>query len=246
MARKQVLVGGIRLDDLDYDETLATITGLIERRELGRMVVTNASKTVLAQGDAELMRIIGESQLVTADGMSVVWASRLLGAPLRMRVTGIDTMERLVALASEKGFGVYFLGATQEVVSELVARYLERYPSLRIVGYRDGYFEDGASVAQAIKQAQPEILFVAMGSPAQEKWIATHQPEAGVPFCLGVGGSFDHIVGLRKRAPLWMQNCGLEWFYRLCSEPGRLWKRYLIGNTRFMWLVLKQRVAGQR
>jgi N-acetylglucosaminyldiphosphoundecaprenol N-acetyl-beta-D-mannosaminyltransferase len=206
------------------------------------MAVVNAAKIVAASRDERLRRVLEQADLVTADGMSVVWASYALGHPLKQRVTGIDLFERLVEHAARVGLSVYFLGAREEAVRGVVARFTTRHPNLRLAGYRNGYFHpsESSAIAETIKQSRADLLFVAMGSPAQEYWIASNLARTGVRFALGVGGSFDHLSGLARRAPRWMQRIGFEWVHRLMREPRRLWRRYLIGNTAFVWLVIKQ------
>lgn len=237
-----IMMAGVTVDNLSQVETLTLIDEYIKNKQKARfMVVVNASKLVLAQEDSELKQIILKADIVTADGMSVVWASKFLGKPLKERVTGIDTFERLVAMSSEKGYSVYFLGAKPEVIKTLVEHYQKTLPNLKIAGYHDGYFGRNEDVIEDIKNASPDVLFVAMGSPRQEKWQAANLAKLGVSFTIGVGGSFDHVAGFSQRAPLWMQQAGLEWFYRLMQEPTRLWQRYLVGNTKFMLLVLKDK-----
>ncbi len=238
----RVTITGIPIDNLSQKETLETIDRYINQKQKSRlMVVVNASKLVLAQEDKELRQIILGADIVTADGMSVVWASNFLGKPLKERVTGIDTFENLVEMAAQKGYSVYFLGAKPDVVEALVKHYQESLPNLKIAGYHDGYFGSNEVVIDDVKKASPDILFVAMGSPRQEKWQSVNLTKLAVPFTIGVGGSFDHITGFSRRAPKWMQQSGLEWLYRLAQEPGRLWQRYLVGNTKFILLVLKER-----
>ncbi|KAF0244913.1 MAG: WecB/TagA/CpsF family glycosyltransferase, partial [bacterium] len=238
----RVTITGIPIDNLSQKEALETIDRYINQKQKNRlMVVVNASKLVLAQEDKELRQIILSADIVTADGMSVVWASNFLGKPLKERVTGIDTFENLVEMAAQKGYSVYFLGAKPDVVEALVKHYQENLPNLKIAGYHDGYFGSNEDVIDDVKKASPDILFVAMGSPRQEKWQSVNLTKLAVPFTIGVGGSFDHITGFSRRAPKWMQQSGLEWLYRLAQEPGRLWQRYLVGNTKFILLVLRER-----
>ena len=206
------------------------------------MAVVNAAKIVNAQSDKELHNILNKADIVTADGMSVVWASRLLGEPLPQRVTGIDLFERLIISAAERHWSVYFFGAREEAVSRIVEIFKARFPNLHVAGFRNGYFtaQENQAIVEEIRQSRADLLFVAMGSPAQEKWIAANLEQTGVHFALGVGGSFDHLAGFVQRAPRWMQQAGLEWLHRFLLEPHRLWRRYLIGNTQFIWLVVKQ------
>jgi N-acetylglucosaminyldiphosphoundecaprenol N-acetyl-beta-D-mannosaminyltransferase len=243
-----VTVGGIPITNLSEDEAVALIDSLVSKGGPHYGAVVNAAKIVGANRDEHLKRVLLEADLVTADGMSVVWASHLFGRALRERVTGIDLFERLVEHAAHRGLSLYFLGARDESVRQTVDLLAIRYPKLRVAGYRNGYFEtsESGSVADAIKLSNADMLFVAMGSPAQEYWIASNLVRTGVRFALGVGGSFDHVSGRVARAPRWMQRIGLEWLHRLIHEPRRLWKRYLLGNLRFMWLVAKQFVSGER
>jgi N-acetylglucosaminyldiphosphoundecaprenol N-acetyl-beta-D-mannosaminyltransferase len=238
----RVNIAGIGVDNLSEDEALTEIERLIAQGGSHYMAVVNASKMVLASRDELLRQILAEADLVTADGMSVVWASRLLGRAISERVTGIDMFEKLVARAAETGRSIYFLGAKEHSLRALVETLRQRHADLRVAGYRNGYFaaEEEREIAEDIKRSQADILFVAMGSPAQERLISSHLEATGVKFALGVGGSFDHIAGLVPRAPRWMQQAGLEWLHRLMREPRRLWRRYLVSNTSFIWLVTKQ------
>ncbi|HST21118.1 MAG TPA: WecB/TagA/CpsF family glycosyltransferase [Blastocatellia bacterium] len=241
-------IAGIAVDNLTEDETLAAIDRLLTDGEPHYMCVVNAAKVVAASRDEKLRRVITQADIITADGMSVVWASRLLGQPLQERVTGIDLFERLIEHAARRGLSVYLLGAREQSVRGVVERFTAKHPALRVAGYRNGYFnaEESEKIIEDIHSSAADLLFVAMGSPEQEYWISSNLARTGVRFALGVGGSFDHLSGHARRAPQWMQRAGLEWFYRLLSEPRRLWRRYLIGNTRFIHLVAKQALQGKR
>lgn len=241
-------IAGIDVNNLTEVEAVAAIDGLLADGEPHYMCVVNASKVVAASRDEKLRRMITGADIITADGMSVVWASRLLGQPLPERVTGIDMFERLVEHAARRGLSIYLLGAREQSVRGVIDRFTAKYPDLRVAGYRNGYFdaEESEKIAGEINNSGADLLFVAMGSPAQEYWISANLAHTGVRFALGVGGSFDHLSGHARRAPLWMRRAGLEWFYRLLSEPRRLWRRYLIGNTRFVHLIAKQAWQGKR
>lgn len=245
---ERVSIAGIPVDNLTQEEAVHAVLDLIGRRRASYIVVVNAAKCVAATRDRELRQVLLNANLVTADGMSVVWASRLLGRPLKARVTGIDLFERLTGEAARRGRSVYLLGAREDSVAGVVARFESLHPGLRIAGYRNGYFDrsESARVAGSIRESGADLLFVAMGSPAQEKWIAENLERAGVQFAMGVGGSFDHLSGLARRAPRWMQRAGLEWLYRLSREPRRLWRRYLVGNALFLWLIAKQILRAGR
>ena len=232
---------GVPLDLLTMDETVTRAAELIENGRPVQHVVINAGKVVMMHDDPGLRAIIAACDLVNADGQSIVWAGRLLGIPVPERVAGIDLMDRLLALAAERGWPVYLLGARQEVLDSCVSRITERYPALSIAGARNGYFDDGAEVAAGIHSSGARLVFVGISSPKKERFLSEHLPEMGPVFAMGVGGSFDVIAGLTRRAPEWTQRAGLEWFYRFLQEPGRLWKRYLVGNLRFLGLVLRER-----
>lgn len=231
------------VNDLTLDETVAEVEKIVERGVPTQHIVVNASKINLMRDDPELAGIVNSCPLVNADGASIVWAARVLGVPLRERVTGIDLFLRLVELAPEKGWGVYLFGAREDVVRKVKSVLEERCPGIRIAGYRSGYFtevDEPAIVADMIASGA-DLMFVAFSSPKKEYWVHRYLDRIGIPFVMGVGGSFDVVAGVTGRAPRWMRDHGLEWFYRFIREPGRLWKRYIVGNARFVALVLKYR-----
>lgn len=204
--------------------------------------VANVAKLVRARRDAQLRQSLAEATFTVADGAPVVWLSRLCGCPLPERVAGIDIMTALLALADRNRYNVYFLGAQQNVVDQVVAHTRRDYPGVRIAGYHNGYFtpEEEPSVAERIRASAADILLVAMPTPKKEKFLHTWRIHMGVAVCHGVGGSFDVVAGITKRAPLWMQKLGCEWFYRVLQEPRRMWKRYLVTNTIFVALAARE------
>ena len=249
-APPRAVVLGCRIDRLDMAQTIARCEDLIARREFAQHVAINASKLVAMQNDEELRRIINACELVSADGQSVVWASRLLGDPLPERVAGIDLMQELFALAERRGFRVFILGAKAEVLAQARAKIMERHPRLQLVGTRDGYFtqEEGGAVAEAVRAARPDILFVAISSPRKEYWLGRYGRTIDVPFVMGVGGAIDVVAGVTQRAPRPLQRLGLEWAYRLAQEPRRLWRRYALTNIQFAVLLagtMIQRMRGR-
>lgn len=233
---------GLPIDKLSLDETLNVIEDFISSKKPHQIVVLNAAKVVKALHDNKLKNIILSADLIGPDGLPIVWVSRLLGDPLPGRVNGTDLMERLVELANEKGYSVYFFGAKQEVVEKVVDIYSKKYPNLKIAGFRNGYFskDEEPKIVEEIRNAHPDILFIAMGTPMKEEFVNRNLQKLNVPVCHGVGGSFDVVAGLVKRAPLWMQKSGLEWAYRVYQEPRRMWKRYLVTNTAFIMLTIKE------
>jgi N-acetylglucosaminyldiphosphoundecaprenol N-acetyl-beta-D-mannosaminyltransferase len=231
---------GVPLDLLTMDETVSGCIELIESRTSVQHVVINAGKVVMMQDVPGLKGVVSGCGLVNADGQSIVWAGRLLGIAVPERVAGIDLMQRLLAEAETRAYPVYFLGARQAVLDAFVQRVLQMHPRLAIAGTQDGYFSEPGAVAAAVRESGARLLFVGISSPKKEFLLSEHLDEMGPVFAMGVGGSFDVLSGLTKRAPVWMQRSGLEWFYRFLQEPGRMWKRYLIGNTRFLALVAKE------
>jgi N-acetylglucosaminyldiphosphoundecaprenol N-acetyl-beta-D-mannosaminyltransferase len=209
-------------------------------------VVLNASKVVLADRDERIADIVRKADLVNADGQSVVWAGRLLGLAVPERVTGIDLMEHLLERAESSGTTVYFLGATAEVLRRFLDVVKERFSDLVIAGAADGYFSDDAEAAARVARSGAQLLFVAMPSPRKEFFIAENLHLMGPLLAVGVGGSFDVWAGEVTRAPQWMRSSGLEWFYRFIQEPGRMWKRYLVGNFRFAVIVVRALFSAGR
>lgn len=232
------------IQNLSMDETINEISSTIENGKQMHHVVVNAGKIVAMQKDLQLRRSVNESDLINADGQAVVWASRILGKPLKERVAGIDLMINLVEIAHQKKYKVFFLGAKEEIVKKVVDKYSQEYSPDIIAGYRNGYFkkEEEETIAKQISESGADILFVAITSPKKENFLYENkQALKDVNFIMGVGGSFDVVAGKVKRAPKWMQNAGLEWLYRLLQEPKRMWKRYVIGNTKFIILVIKEK-----
>lgn len=233
---------GCRIDNLSMEETLQKVDSFVKDGRPQQHVVVNVDKLVKASRDIELRRIINECALVNVDGMPVVWASRLLGKGLKERVAGIDLYEALMRRSAELGWRVFLLGAKEEVVSAVKVIYERRYPGLIVAGYRNGYWqaEEEPRVVEQIKASRPDLLFVAISSPKKEQFLGRYQAEMKVPFAMGVGGTFDVAAGKVKRAPLWMQKSGLEWFYRFLQEPRRMFKRYFIDDVAFLWLLIKE------
>ena len=239
----RITICDIPIDVLTMRQTIDRINEAILSRERIHHVVVNAVKVANAQKDKQLKESIISCDIINADGQGIVWASQFLNSPLPERVAGIDLMEELVRLASEKRYRIFFLGAREEIVKSVVDIYSNKYSDI-IAGYRNGYFskEDEAVIAQQIADSNADILFVAISSPKKEIFLNTYKHLIKTPFIMGVGGSFDVVSGFVKRAPKWMQNRGLEWFYRTLQEPRRMWKRYLFGNSIFIYLVLKEKL----
>ncbi len=230
------------IDNLSRKETVALIEDMIRQRLSCQHVVINVDKLLKVRRDRKLHDIISQCDIINADGMPIVWVSRWLGQPLPERVAGIDLMHDLVSLSAQKNYRIFFLGARQDVVQAVVGKYRMLYPDINIVGFRNGYWPESEEedVVNEIRAAAPDILFVAMSSPKKEMFLNRYRQKLRVPFVMGVGGSFDVVAGYTQRAPLWMQRRGLEWLFRLMQEPKRMWRRYLIGNTQFVFIVARE------
>lgn len=218
---------GVNVCDVDMNEVIIEIDGIIEGREPSFVVAINPEKIMKAEKDEKLLKLLNSAAIQIPDGVGVVIASRLKGGSIRSRVTGIDLMYGICDNAAKKGHSIYLLGAKPGIAKQAGEILKRRYNGLNIVGIRDGYFKDEKEILSDIKENSPDILFVAMGSPKQEYWITGHMEELGVPLLMGVGGSFDVTCGNIKRAPAWMCRLGLEWLYRLLKEPWR-YKRMLV------------------
>jgi N-acetylglucosaminyldiphosphoundecaprenol N-acetyl-beta-D-mannosaminyltransferase len=235
---------GVEVSALDMDGALAEITGWIERREPHYICVTGVHGVMEAQRDSELMRIHNASGMTTPDGMPLVWAGRWAGMRQVTRVYGPDLMLAVCALAQARGWTSYLYGGRDGVPDLLARRLVHRFPGLRIVGTCSPPFgpvsdeQDAAMVAE-INRTAPDIIWVGLSTPKQERWMAANMGRVGSPVMLGVGAAFDIHAGLLPQAPGWLGRAGLEWLFRLAVEPRRLWRRYLSNNPRFILQVLK-------
>ena len=240
---RRVRVLGVPLDPFTMDETVARIVEHVESGRPGCHLSVNAATLILALDDPAYFHWLEQADIAGADGQSVVWAASMMSARGPERVTGIDLMQRLLDEARERDWGVYLLGARPAVVRRLASR-LERR-GVRVCGYRDGYFDDSETdaIVAGVRDSGAELLFVGIPSPRKEELLVEHARPAGVPFSVGVGGSFDVLAGLVRRAPRWMRSNGLEWLFRLAQEPGRLWRRNATTNTRFVALVARELIA---
>jgi N-acetylglucosaminyldiphosphoundecaprenol N-acetyl-beta-D-mannosaminyltransferase len=204
----------------------------------------------MLEDDPQFREVYEHAELVLPDGASLLGAARILGAKLRERITGIDLLQGLCQRAAQEGLGVFLLGGRPGAADLAVKKLRARYPDLIVAGTArppDAFDKNEqllGEVAHTIREAHPHFLFVGLGARMQENWMYQHGRKLGVPVSVGVGGSFDVVSGLLPRAPKWMQDCGFEWLFRVAAEPRRLWKRYLIGNSRFIAIVLRQLMAA--
>jgi N-acetylglucosaminyldiphosphoundecaprenol N-acetyl-beta-D-mannosaminyltransferase len=258
--RKLVVILGVPIDLLGVSETLDRIERMVQvGRASGRIhqvATVNADFVVRAQFDPELRYLLQQADLLTADGMPLVWGARWLGQSLEGRVAGADLVPLLAERAAQKGLSIYFLGGEPGVAARAAGLLKQKHPELRVAGIYSPPFspvlEMETSFLEDIRLARPDILLVAFGNPKQEKWIGMHGSRVGVPVMIGVGGSLDFIAGHTRRAPEWMQRSGFEWLFRMLQEPRRLFRRYVIDLVIFgssflrQWFVMRRPGSAQQ
>ncbi len=237
---------GIKVDRVSMAETIAKIEEFIAQRAPRIVITPNVDHLIKARKDEEFKRIYRDADLSVPDGVPLLWAAKFLGAPLVERVNGTDLFEALCARAAEKGHRLFFLGAAPGIAATAAAELEQRHPGLKVVGtYSPPYDffdsrEENEKIAGMIRAAQPDILFVGLGAPKQEKWISRHMHALQVPVSVGIGASFEYVAGCTARAPYWMQRSGLEWLYRIIESPSRYWRRYVVEDAVFFPLVFAQ------
>lgn len=231
---------GVKVDNLSLAETLGKVNGFLGDPNQHLIVTPNPEIIVAAQKDQALKNIVNAAALRVPDGISMVVVSKILGMPLKERVSGIDLMLKILEVSSKKGSKVFLLGSQPGVAEEAAGELAKKFPGINIVGTHHGYFNNDAEVINKIKYTQPDILFAGLGAGRQEKWLAQHLSDLKVPVAMAIGGSLDVISGRKKRAPKWVQALYIEWLYRLISEPSR-WQRQL-ALPKFLYLTLFKKV----
>lgn len=233
-----VSILGMEIDNLTEDEAVQRIQEFIEAGTPHQVATVNTEFLMQAREDAAFRNVLATSDLALPDGAGLLWASRLVGCPLKARVTGVDLVRRLAKLAQERGYCLFLLGAAEGVALSVAEALKKEFPGLAVAGTHAGSPapEEKEGIIDLIKRARPHLLFVAFGAPQQEVWIRRNLHCLGVPVVIGVGGAFDFISGRVRRAPIWMRSRGLEWLYRLVQEPWR-WRR-MLRLPRFVGLVL--------
>ncbi len=241
-------VCGVRIAAMTMGEVLDRADEAIAQHRSLLFGVVNGAKLVNMKRDPSLRRAVLSADIILADGMSVVWASRILGQRLPERVAGIDLMHEMLRRGDDRGYRIYLLGATDEVIADLSAIIARDFPGIVVVGVRNGYFtaDEEQQVASAVSDARPDVLFVGTNSPKKELFLAQWSKKMNVSVCHGVGGAFDVLSGKTKRAPERWQRLGLEWLYRVVQEPRRMWRRYLVTNVLLCGMVMKELLSGGR
>lgn len=236
---------GVDIDNVTMTEALARIEQMIKSRRFSYVVTPNVDHLMRLQNDATFRDIYEKADLVVPDGVPLLWASKVMGTPLKERVNGTDLFVKICKMASFGGHSVFLLGGSTGVAEKASLKLQEKYPGLRIAGWfcPEFGFESDLNechrIQTLISLSQADILFVGLGAPKQERWIAQYGPGCKVKVAIGIGVSFSLVAGDIRRAPYWMQKNGLEWFWRMLFEPQRLLKRYLIDDTPFVWLIFK-------
>lgn len=245
-ARVNIL--GVEIDNVTMAEAVARVMHGLEQKSPNKVCFVNPHCLNIARGDAEYRQVLGRASPVFADGFGIQIAGRLLHRPLRQNVNGTDMFPILCGALEGTGYRVYLLGARPGIAQKVRDWIREHHPGVEVCGARDGFFREDESqaVARAIGAAKADLVLAAMGVPKQEIWLDRWAAETGARTVIGVGGLFDFYSGTIPRAPVWMREAGIEWVYRLMQEPGRMWKRYLIGNGLFVLNVLRQRMREGR
>jgi N-acetylglucosaminyldiphosphoundecaprenol N-acetyl-beta-D-mannosaminyltransferase len=235
---------GAHLDTCGMAETVNLIDQQVTQNRFIQHGVVNVAKLVNMRSNQSLNDSVNSCDLINIDGMGILWGARLLGFKVSERVAGADLFFELLSLSEKKGYPIYLLGAKADVAEKAYQNIKLRYPNLNIAGYHHGYFWDNEeAMVKKIRESGAKLLFVAITSPLKENFINRWKQALGVHFVMGVGGTLDIAAGVTLRAPQWVQKLGLEWLYRLCQEPKRMWKRYLVTNSQFAWMLLKAKLT---
>lgn len=251
VVRHQVSVQGLPIDVLDWDEALTRIENWASRNESRVVAICNAHSVITAKEDPEFRQAVLQSDMATADGTPVAWTIRKLGHPGQRRINGPDLMMLYCERAALTGQKIFLYGNRESTLETLTGVLSSRLPGLLIAGsyappFRELSADEDEQIVRQINDSGAQVVFVSLGCPKQEKWMAAHRGRINAVM-IGVGAAFDYHAGTVRRAPLWMQDAGLEWLYRLASEPGRLWRRYLTTNTAFIVGAIRQLVfSGDR
>lgn len=238
-----------KIDLLTMEETLKIIQNKIDNNEFLHQVVINVAKLIHIQNNIDLKNSVNNSDIINIDGMGIIYGANFLNYNINknFKVSGIDLFYKLLELSEKKKYKIFLLGGTDHIIKKTVINLKQNYKKLNIAGYHHGYFwENEEEIVGKINDSKANLLFVAITSPKKEIFIEKWKKELKINYVMGVGGTFDIVAGKSKRAPKWMQNFGLEWFYRILQEPKRMWKRYLITNSIYFYLLLKEKLRNAR
>lgn len=240
----KVSILGVGIDNLSLQEVVGRINALVGQRKPSLIVTANPEIVMRARQDRGFADCLKAAEVVTADGIGLIIAAKLLGTPLKERVTGIDLITKLFQEAQSRKYRFYFVGAKPGVAEKAARNIKGQFPNVDVVGVHHGYFQDDSAIISDITEKKPDILLAALGMGRQESWIRDRVTAAGVPVSIGVGGSFDVFAGEAKRAPQWMQRAGVEWLYRLIKQPSRFWR--MLELPKFLIEVVLIRFLGKQ
>lgn len=249
MVETRSKIAGILIDSVTMSEAVHRIENIIANNDSGYVVTPNVDHIVKLQDDREFREIYENAALVLPDGLPILWAARFLGCPLKEKVSGSDLFPQLCEYSAVKGYRLFFLGGRPGAAEECREILTKKFANIVVSGCYsppmgfENDIDENDKIVDMIKNAKPDILFVGLGAPKQEKWISRFIDDLQVPVAIGIGVSFEFTAGMVRRAPVWMQRVGLEWFWRLIMEPRRLWKRYLIDDMAFIGLILRQKFS---
>jgi N-acetylglucosaminyldiphosphoundecaprenol N-acetyl-beta-D-mannosaminyltransferase len=242
----------VNFDNYDFNDLLEFIDRAIRTQHHSYILTCNVDHVIKLRKDDEFRRVYSDAGAVVADGMPIIWASKLLRKPLKEKVSGSDLFHKLGEAFEERNYRLFFLGSASGVPEKAMSNLQESFPRMNIVGcYSPSYGfekneEENKRIVEMLIESRPDIVFVGVGAPKQEKWIYQHYETYRAPVSIGVGATFDFLSGSVKRAPSFMQKAGFEWFWRLSQEPRRLWKRYLIEDSQFVLLLAKEMLKRNR
>jgi N-acetylglucosaminyldiphosphoundecaprenol N-acetyl-beta-D-mannosaminyltransferase len=251
-ARRRIDLGGVLIDRVDVGSAVERIRGFLRSGKLNQIVTVNLDFVAISRRDRDFRDTLNEADLAVADGMPLVWVSRLTDEPVPQRLTGVELVDECCRVAVETDSSVFLLGAAPGIAEEAADALQARFPGLRIAGVYAPPFgpltvDENERILTRIHAARPEFLFVALGAPQQDVWIRANRDRLDVPVCMGVGCVLDLLAGVVSRAPTWMQRTGLEWLFRLLQEPHRLWRRYILDDIPvLLWLLrqVRERTGG--
>ena len=244
LAHERIDLLGVLVSAINLMLACEIIDDWLKRRVKTYVCVAPVATLVECQRNPDYKNVVNQAGMVTPDGMPLVWLGKCAGNKTIERTYGPDLMLKLCGFGESRGYKHFFLGSLPQVCEQLERNLRQQFPELKVVGKISPPFEDSvqlqeAAVLEKINQQDPDILWVSLGSPKQDFWMVRHRPLLNVPVMIGIGAAFDFLSGAKPQAPRWMQRAGLEWLFRLGSEPRRLWKRYLIGNSLFIFYLLK-------
>ncbi|MCA9398332.1 MAG: WecB/TagA/CpsF family glycosyltransferase [Candidatus Omnitrophica bacterium] len=241
---KRIDICGVPVSSTNLTNACQAVDSWIQQKKKSYVCVAPVSTVVDCQRDQDYRKVVLGADMVTPDGMPLVWLAKLSGDKFIQRTYGPDFMQAFCDYGRQKGRRHFLYGGEEKTCQQLINVLKQKFPDIEIVGYysppyRPAHFQEEQKVIDQINRSQADVLWVGLGSPKQDFWMVEHRDRLDVPVIVGVGAAFDFIAGIKPQAPKWMQKSGLEWFFRLCSEPKRLWKRYLIGNTLFICYLVK-------